>query len=251
MLDQARLDVPNAIDSNGEIELQRAAMKLAKGSARPVFLDVGSNTGQWLARLLDEAARQGVDSLEVHAFEPSPSTYAQLLQNTRGRGVNVNRLAMSDQTGEATLFEVHPGAGSNSLYERDGGSISREVVPTSTVDSYCARLGIDQIVLMKSDAEGHDMHVLRGARRMLEEQRITAVQFEYNHRWISGRSFLRDAFEYLKPLGYSVGKLTPRGIEWYPNWDPELETFREGNYVAQRPERPLALPHVQWWKSNG
>jgi hypothetical protein len=36
----------------------------------------------------------------------------------------------------------------------------------------------------------------------------------------------------LAPLGYSLGKLTPRGVEFYPGWDAELETFVEGNYVA-------------------
>ena len=61
------------------------------------------------------------------------------------------------------------------------------------------------------------------------------AQFEYNHRWILGRFFLRDAFELVQAFGYRVGKLTPRGVEFYPGWDPELETFVEGNYVACAP----------------
>lgn len=57
-------------------------------------------------------------------------------------------------------------------------------------------------------------------------------QFQYNHRWIHARAFLLDAFELLTPLGYRLGKLTPFGVEFYPHWDPELETFVEGNYIA-------------------
>jgi hypothetical protein len=36
----------------------------------------------------------------------------------------------------------------------------------------------------------------------------------------------------LSPLGYSIGKLTSHGVEFYEKWDWELETFREGNYIA-------------------
>ena len=42
-------------------------------------------------------------------------------------------------------------------------------------------------------------------------------------------------FELVQPIGYKLGKVTPKGIEFYEAWDPELETYREGNYVACRP----------------
>ena len=65
----------------------------------------------------------------------------------------------------------------------------------------------------------------------------------------SPRSFLRDAFELLGPLGYRLGKLTPHGVEFYPGWDAELETFVEGNYLACVPQVAERLPSVVWWKS--
>jgi FkbM family methyltransferase len=248
LLDHARLDVRNALDTNGELQLQRAVLEMAKGAANPVVFDVGANVGQWLSRLLAEAARQGVDGLDVHAFEPSPYTYERLRENLGSEAVHVNRVAVSDSVGEATLYEAHRGAGSNSLYERDDRPVTAQVVETTTVDAYCRQRGIDDILLLKSDAEGHDFSVLRGAAQMLESGRVGVVQFEYNHRWIAARAFLRDAFEYLGPLGYSIGKLTPYGVEWYARWDPELETFREGNYVARSANRALPLPSVRWWK---
>ena len=75
---------------------------------------------------------------------------------------------------------------------------------------------------MKIDTEGHDLTVLRGARTLLADHRVAVVQFEYNHRWVFARAFLRDAFDFLASLGYLVGKLTPKGVEFYPagtrNW---------------------------------
>lgn len=124
-----------------------------------------------------------------------------------------------------------------------------EEVATTTLDAYADHAALDQITLVKIDTEGHDLAVLRGARKLLAEHRILAAQFEYNHRWIAARSYLRDAFELLVPLGYCLGKLTPRGVEFYPGWDADLETFVEGNYVACVPQVAGRLPSVVWWKS--
>jgi hypothetical protein len=92
------------------------------------------------------------------------------------------------------------------------------------------------------------MSVLHGARECLGAGLITVAQFEYNHRWVHARQFLKDTFDLLEPLGYRVGKLTPRGMESYPGWDPDLETFIEGNYLACTANAAYRLPQVAWWK---
>ncbi len=82
---------------------------------------------------------------------------------------------------------------------------------------------------------------------MLRAGAIDLVQFEYNWRWIEARSFLRDVFQLVLPLGYSLGKVTGRGIECYEAWHPEFETFKEGNYLLFREPLPASLPRVTWW----
>ena len=119
----------------------------------------------------------------------------------------------------------------------------------TTLTNYANNAGLAHISLVKIDAEGHDLAVLRGARSLFVEQRISVAQFEYNHRWIYSRFFLRDAFELLGPLGYRIGKLTPLGVEFYTGWDHDLETFVEGNYVACLPSIARQLPSVAWWKT--
>ena len=118
-----------------------------------------------------------------------------------------------------------------------------------TLDSYVEHAKLDKITLLKIDTEGHDLAVLRGAQKLIASHRIAAAQFEYNHRWIDARSYLRDSFELFQPHGYCVGKLTPYGLEFYPMWEAELETFVEGNYVACLPHVAERLPSVQWWKA--
>jgi hypothetical protein len=125
-----------------------------------------------------------------------------------------------------------------------------EQVDVTTLDRYAELAGLDRIALVKIDAEGHDLAVLAGAGKLLAQHRISVAQFEYNQRWIVARAFLRDAFGLLGHAGYSLGKLTGRGVEFYPAWDPELETFTEGNYVACTAGVAGRLPSVTWWKSG-
>ena len=161
-------------------------------------------------------------------------------------------MLLSLTIGLSSLNVIAPGAGRNSLHEVPGGpeDFVTEEVTTTTLDTYAENAGLDHIAFVKVDTEGHDLAVLGGAQHLLAARRIKVVQFEYNQRWVYARSFLRDAFELLVPIGYRVGKLTPRGVEFYPGWDTDLETFIEGNYVACTAETSAALPTVTWWKSG-
>jgi hypothetical protein len=117
---------------------------------------------------------------------------------------------------------------------RDGSRIIE--VEVSTVDAVLEAQGLDRVDVMKIDTEGNDLNVLKGAIGALRESRIGAVQFEYNHRWVDFRYFLRDVFDLIAQLDYALGRLTPSGIELYDKWHPELERFIETNFVLLSPD---------------
>ena len=106
------------------------------------------------------------------------------------------------------------------------------------------------MTLLKIDTEGHDLSVVEGAGELLRTGSLDVIQFEYNHRWVFSRRYLRDAFELFEPLGYCIGKVTPHAIEFYKGWHPELESFREGNYLACRPEWMARFPRIPWWNEH-
>ncbi len=249
---RARLDYPNDLSSNGESALQGWILRFSQAGEQVHVADVGANVGRWSGSMVAAAskARRRAD-LRLHAFEPESRAFAQLVQALDGTPASLSRTALSDQQGTSLFHVVAPAAGRNSLYPVPGASqAAQEMVVTTTLDSYAEQSGITRFALVKVDAEGHDLAVLRGAGALLAEHRIAVAQFEYNHRWVLARFFLRDAFEFLLALGYQVGKLTPRGVEFYPGWDADLETFVEGNYVACDPEAAAKLPAVTWWKSE-
>jgi FkbM family methyltransferase len=247
----ARLDGRNDLQVNGELEVQRVA--LAGGGGLVVVLDVGANVGDWSLALAGLGRHVPVGTrVQVYALEPASDTFATLSAAVHaaspGLPIKPRNIALSDRNGSAELNVVAAGAGINSLHvQSDHNPIRTETIECATLDDFCAREGVDSVRLLKIDTEGHEMSVLRGASAMLGRGAIDMIQFEYNHRWIVSRHYLRDAFELLGPLGYRIGKITPQGIEFYERWHFELETWYEANYLACRPGWVDRFPRVRWW----
>jgi FkbM family methyltransferase len=253
LLIEGRLEGSKEIADNGEAIVQRAALAAPCDGTRVIF-DVGAYRGWWTEALLD-ATGGDFSGLQVHCFEPSQRNHAILLERIAGfpAGAPIHpvKLGMSDAPGELELILSGRG-GANSIYQHANTpeDFSTERIELTSIDHYCQEQGIDAITLAKVDAEGHDLQVLHGAARMLGEKRIGMIQFEYNHRWITARAFLKDAFELLQGHGYAVGKVTPQGIEFYRGWDWELETFWEANFLGCLPDWQERLPRVTWWKDS-
>jgi len=237
----ARNDVTGHISKDGEKWVQSCVLKACCGnnSGHVVVFDIGANIGDWLGSLIDVAEVIGcLRQLDVHAFEPVPSTYERLLNMIKNDPRSTDVLtktacvAMSSSQGNASMFVAGDGVGINSLHQDSTvGHIQSIVIVTNTIDHYFKENHIKMVHLMKCDTEGHDMEVLRGAQDALRNELIRVLQFEYNHRWIFSRSFLKDVFGLIAGLPYTIGKVTPNRIEFYTEWHLELERFFEANYV--------------------
>jgi FkbM family methyltransferase len=249
-LNRARLDLPNEPTTNGEYDVQRWVLGATAPNQPVTVFDIGANVGDWSRAMLDQAVRTGhADNVALHVFEPDGYAHSRLSTQLPS-GVRINRLAVSDRTGPLTFYTVAPGAGTNSAYATSTGHVAStaENVIATTIDEYRRVNDIGRINLAKIDTEGHDFLVLVGAEVSLRNQAIDMVQFEYNHRWVYARHFLKDVFDLVVPYGYVVGKVTPHGIEVYPHWDPDLETFVEGNYLACTAQLAHRLRQIPWWK---
>lgn len=256
LLDCARLDGPNLMDRNGEGDVQARVARGADAGAGLVVFDVGGNEGLWTCGMLRACEAAGRNDVDVHVFEPLAANRGRIASNLQSHPlrtrVKVNGCGLSDKPCRASFYVPTSGTGTSSLHETSltVDSYNVEEIDLSTVDAYCLANGIRRITFLKVDVEGHDLAVLAGAGSMLREGAIELLQFEYNHRWIAARRYLRDAFESLLPLGYRIGKITPRGIEFYAGWHHELETFREANYLACRKEWVARLPAIPWWNAG-
>lgn len=227
----ARREGANDPRHNGEYRLLEAA--LARAGAGPLtLLDVGAHLGDWTAeagRALTRLGRRG----EIHAFEPTPQTYAALDRRfaTEPRVVS-QRLALSERRGMLPLYMAGDLAGTNSLEDQGLGPALE--VRATTLDDYLRERAIQRVTFLKCDAEGHDLAVLRGGIAALQRGRVDVWQLEYNARWIHARAFLRDVFELVREAPYAIGKVHRHGVELFESWHPELERYFETNYVLLR-----------------
>jgi FkbM family methyltransferase len=234
----ARGDIPNDMTSNGEVLVQRgvlAAWKKESGQSLVIF-DVGANVGSWSASLLRQAYELGItDQVNLFAFEPVPATARTLRRNLTQRYslLKIEELGLSAITGKAKIYVSGENAGTNSLSD-DSLTEKRELeISLTSVVDYCAARNVHHVHLLKSDTEGHDMEVIRGAMPLLREERISCLQFEYNHRWVFSRNFIKDVFMAVESeaLPYKIVKLQSDRILVFGEWHPELDKFFEGNYA--------------------
>ena len=226
MVDRYRGDNNFEMSDNGEEWLLQRAIPHAT-----IVLDVGANRGDWTI-----AAAQLNPAATFHCFEPSPTTFAILSARCAGLKALLNNRGCGEVSGERSLFIDFDGSGANSLYDRVGTGNSakkQEAVSITTVDEYCTAAQVGQVDFLKIDVEGHELAVLRGARRLLTEGRVGIVQFEYGGTYIDARTLLKDVCEYVRSVndGYELYKLFPRHLQAVPEYRPSLETFQYSNWA--------------------
>ena len=149
------------------------------GTKSPIVFDVGANTGQTTNAIL-----QALPGATVHAFEPSAAAFEGMRRlSVMQKNVVLNNCALGAQSGEQTLFENASSDMSSLLpLGQDGwGRVqARTTVRVSTVDEYCADRDIPRIDLLKSDTQGFELEVLKGASRMLERRLVHLIYLEMN-----------------------------------------------------------------------
>lgn len=138
------------------------------------FIDVGAHVGTWTLRLAPLFER-------VFCFEPDPRGYNALRKNIQLAGltnVEVIPKAVADKAGHATL-SLYPNPCTNTLMhpelvgrtastDRPDGTLRVETV---SIDDFCAERGIDDVSLIKIDAEAAELLVVMGALKTLRGQR--------------------------------------------------------------------------------
>jgi FkbM family methyltransferase len=147
------------------------------GSA-PVIFDVGANIGQSVKTL-----KAAFPNSRIHSFEPSRETFARLRENVaREKNVFVWNCALGSATGEQ-LFQENIESDMSSFLELSkagwGEVKQQEKVPVTTIDRFLADHAIDKIDILKSDTQGYELEVFRGAEHAMRENRIGLIYFEF------------------------------------------------------------------------
>ncbi len=185
--------------------LDDVAVLIPKTTPQTVF-DVGAHHGESVFKICG-LLREPV----VHSFEPSPESFKVLREKFSGRpNLRLNNMAVGASPGSVAFHEYEGSALNSALpVNRDTPNAACDArllrtveVQMETVDAYCAREGVGRIDWLKIDAQGYDLQVLKGARRMLSEGRIAVVTLEVNFiQMYEGEGSFCDILHYMEPLG--------------------------------------------------
>ncbi|GGF63757.1 hypothetical protein GCM10007301_24430 [Azorhizobium oxalatiphilum] len=127
------------------------------------FLDLGANIG-WYARLAKAVMPAGSD---IYAFEPEPQNFALLQRNVGAVDENMRllQMAVSDTSGSISLHLSDTNQGDHRIYASEQGRAAISV-PMVTLDEFFDGRAIGPC-LLKSDTQGSEPKILRGASRTL------------------------------------------------------------------------------------
>ena len=157
-------------------------------------LDIGANVGHYAMRMAQLVGPNG----RVIAVEPIPDTFALLAENVRHFGhTNVSLLncAASDETSGVGMEIPKWTDGLDNYYQA-------HVVAGTTATTILAlpmdALALPQLALVKIDAEGHELPVLRGMRDLLRRHRPALIV----------ETSAGEAITFMRSLSYTVQRLT-------------------------------------------
>ena len=187
-----------------------------------VIFDVGANVGFMTWQLI-----RAFPSATVFAFEPDP-TPLRVLEQTHGRNprIRIFPIAAADREGELPFLQRDISCNS-SLLEADRltdvASRNSIQVKAETLDHFCARQSILHIELLKTDTEGADLLVLKGARGLLAAGGVDVVMSEVLFApTYKGQATFDEIAGYLKNFGFLIyniyiGRETGIGQACYAN----------------------------------
>lgn len=224
-------------DSSGEKNALIYIKDKLKKSDQLVIFDVGANVGLYTI-LLNEVFSEHSN---IFSFEPSKKTFNKLGLNTNHiKKRNLYNFGFGNSNTFSTLYYNQEESGLASVYERrlDHFNIKmdlKEEIEIKTIDSFCEENNIVQINFLKLDVEGHELSVLRGAKKMLNNHKIDFIQFEFGGCNIDSRTYFQD-FYYLLNKDFYIYRIVKDGLYKIDNYKEMYEAFSTTNYLAGQKE---------------
>jgi FkbM family methyltransferase len=210
-----------------------------------LFVDIGAFLGAYSII----AANRGAT---VHAFEPSSKNRKPLTRAIEMNGymdrVTIHSTAVANHHGEA-FFSNSWGSGNRLLDESGHDDTARQVVQVRRLDDISSPFEVRELAVLKIDAEGFDIDVLKGGRSFLERHNpVLIVEF-----WEGGadiRAWLKRAGYSLYTYDYTKRKLVDAVVN--DKMDGNLIACTErrrpmiDDRLANAPRIALNLPTVRW-----
>lgn len=193
-----------------------------------IIFDVGANIGNYSIDINDKFSQK-----TIYSFEPSINTYNNLVTNTKAiQNIKTFNFGMGETIGKMKLYNCSEQSGElASVYNKNDVSDNDfTVINMNTIDNFSTDNNIDIIDILKIDTEGHDFIVLNGCQKMIDDNKVFCIQFEYGPQNIYSRILLKDFFDkYHKK--YDFYRIVKDGILPVNKYSISIENFQLTNYL--------------------
>jgi FkbM family methyltransferase len=173
-----------------------------------VVFDVGANSGTMALQFA-----KSVPSGKVYAFEPTFYAFSKFIKNLElnpelaQRIVPIQTFVSSGTSGETTIKAYASwkvGGVVKEAQHHVHGGIEKSAAGISAIslDDFCEQYKIQRLDFIKIDTDGHELEVLKGARKVISKFTPTIIfeigQYVMNERGISFSDYL----EFFEDLAY-------------------------------------------------
>ncbi len=214
------------------LQAEISAAKYFIKTPAPLVFDVGANNGDWSCLI-----RKAYPQSKIFLFEPLPACQ-KIISDMNIPNSELIPMAVTSGNGLAKLY-ITQASGISSLHERNDSYFADQIfstidVQTVMLDSVIENYKLRNIDFVKMDIEGHELEALKGARKSLEKGMIKALSFEFGSGNINSRTYFRDFWNLLTPLGYRIYRILPSArLMHIKEYYEDCEYFRGvTNYIA-------------------
>lgn len=209
-------------------------------SKNPIVFDVGANPG---SKLQYKNLKQYIHKQTItYAFEPNKTAYKKLISLSPNNKFQINEnIALGDKCGNIKHYSYEKYKNTELATDNKKVLVERikikskiieYEVKVDTIDNYCKKKRIKKIDFLKIDVEGAEYDVIKGASKMLKENKIEFIQFEFNIHNIYKKVFIKDFYELLE--GYHFYRLAKNKLIPLLEYKTDYEIFMYQNIFASR-----------------
>ena len=146
----------------------------------------------------------------IFSFEPEPVAFKQLQANVRLiANVTTISCALGSKKETRTMCRTYDSGLYRFISERESsvlGIVDEVEVPIDTVDCFCRDHEIERVDLLKTDTEGYDLEVLKGATNLLERGMVNFVYSECEFESVSKDSHTNffELYDFLRRYSFNI-----------------------------------------------
>jgi FkbM family methyltransferase len=188
-----------------------AQQKFIDEKSSPIIFDIGASIGQTASQY-----RTCFPRAKINCFEPIDVSLNQLKERfSNDSKTQCFQIALTCSEGEKTFY-LNKGPETSSLLPSTQESskwaaadlmenVRSLSVPTTTLDAFCQKAGINKIDILKMDTQGAELSILKGAANLLSTEKIGIIYSEVLFVPLyEGQASFHDIGSFLSPYGYRL-----------------------------------------------